>query len=352
MSIQLKDEEIIMKRFLRYVAFGVVLLLPQAVGWAGHIDLSGAPSDTWAKESGIRLDLGPEDPPGTVGLHTPFVYRFPDGTLRMYYDPFRTLEMRSAVSTDGINWTKEPGTRLQGVFHPHVVEAGNGVYRMYFESHGDILPTGIGSATSTDGLNWTLEPGVRVSGVDPIVVEIGEGSLRMYFRQGVPDKNIRSAISSDGLSWTVEPGVRIPDAQEFAAVRLPDGVVIIYYAKGTPDFQQILSARTSDGLNFIPDPGARLLPGNHPDSNPLDAGGILTTSIIEFPGGIARMYYQGSSTSDINNPSRVFSAVANLEAPEVVPTLSEWGLIIFALVLLSSLVFYLHKRKNSLQAAP
>ena len=72
------------------------------------------------------------------------------------------------------------------------------------------------------------------------------------------------------------------------------------------------AADRQDGLNFIKDSGARLLPGGHPDSDPLDSGHVLTTSIVEFPGGVIRMYYQGSPTTDINNPARVFSAVAVL----------------------------------------
>ena len=103
----------------------IVLLISIAVvpASASHLDVTESPSDTWVKEPGIRLNLDGADPTGTVGFHTPYVFRFPDGTLRMYYDivPFSSAQIRSATSTDGLVWTKETGVRLSGVgCHPGV----------------------------------------------------------------------------------------------------------------------------------------------------------------------------------------------------------------------------------------
>ena len=276
---------------------------------AGHLQLTVVPSDTWIKEPGIRLDFG-GDPGGTVGFHTPFVFRFPDGTLRMYYDAFGSGEMRSATSTDGLVWTKEPGTRLAiGALHPHIVQVSTSLFRMYFEAAGFV---GVGSATSSDGLTWAVEGGLRVGGgaVDPVVVDLPGGLLRMYYRSGIGTSDILSATSADGLTFAVEAGVRIANAQEFAAVRLPDGTIVLYYAPFSSGYTEIRSARSSNGLTFTLDPGVRLVPG----PGGLDGGRILTTSIVQFPGGVVRMYYQGSSSADINNPARVFSAVTGTAA--------------------------------------
>lgn len=267
----------------------------------------------WVKEPGIRLDLDASDPPGTVGLHTPYVYRFPDGTYRMYYDTFgaEPREMRSAASVDGTTWTREPGVRLSAedvgsdsFGHAHIVDF-SGLYRMYYETLSDIE-----SATSKDGLNWTVEPGPRLfGGRDPFVVQTASG-YRMYFRTPGAVHTLESATSVDGLVWKRDPGIRIVNAREFAAIRLSDDTVVIYYAVGTPRFTEIRSARSSDGLAFVADPGARLRPGDHPDSDPLESGRILTTSILEFPGHLLRMYYQGTPATMINEDARVFSAVA------------------------------------------
>ena len=285
------------------LAIGAGLLLGSAPASASHLDLSVIPSDTWIKESGVRLDFSPEDPPGNISFHTPYVFRFPGGALRMYYDITDIEEIRSAISSDGLTWAKEPGARLTGGAHSHVIQSGS-LYRLYFEtpSPGE----SIRSATSTDGLTWAIEPGLRLGdgARDPVVVELSSGGYRMYFRS---DLDIRSATSPDGLSWTVEAGVRIPNAREFAAVRLPGGSIVVYYGQADPAFASIRSARSVDGLAFALDPGERLVPGP-PGS--LDAGGVLTTSILQFADGTVRMYYQGAPRADINNEARVFSAVA------------------------------------------
>jgi len=270
---------------------------------ASYLNTIACGTETWTKEPGIRLDFDADDPSGTTGFHTPYVFRFPDGTLRMYYDPFGVFpgQMRSAVSLDGLTWIKEAGIRLTVGHHADVVQIGGGLFRMYFEN---LTNTGIGSATSTDGLNWTVESGDRITGVDPIVITLPGGSYRMYYRTSGPDANISSAISTDGLNWTGEAGIRVSDAVEFGAYRPGDGSVVIYYA--TPDFLAIKSACSTDGLNFTKASSPSLLPGL---PGTLDGGQILTTSILQFPDGVVRMYYQGSPLGNpINSSARVFSA--------------------------------------------
>jgi len=135
---------------------------------------------------------------------------------------------------------------------------------------------------------------------------------RMYFRIPGTIYSLGSARSADGLAWTREPGIRIRDAREFAAIRLSGDAIVIYYAESYPGFTEIRSARSIDGLTFVMEPGVRLRPGDHPDSDPLESGRILTTSILEFPGNLLRMYYQGSPSKIINEEARVFSAAAQL----------------------------------------
>lgn len=296
---------------VRFVlVFGVWALVLTAfpVPAAGtHLDLSRVPSDVWIKEPGVRVDLGPED-----SIHTPYVFRFPDGTLRMYYDVLSTLEMRSAVSLDGLTWTKEAGVRITRGAHAHVLALSDGTYRMYFE--GFVPDPTIQLARSVDGVAWSrlsMPPFPDANARDPVVFELPGGSYRMYFRSGV---DLRSALSSDGLAWSIEAGVRVPQAREFAGVRTPDGTIILYYGQASPPFAAIWSARSSDGLSFTADPGPRLEPG---PPGTLDGGRVLTTSILEFPDGTIRMYYQGSPGAEINTQARVFSAVA--ERPAAAP---------------------------------
>ncbi len=291
------------QRRIQRAAFVLLLSLWCGSAWAEHLRLKIDPGlNTWVKEPGVRLDLDANDPSGTAGFHTPYVLQLDDGSFRMYYDAVGPGLVLSAHSTDGLDWTKEAGTRLAGGrAHPHVLQINPSQFRMYYEVGGNR----IGSAISSDGLDWTIESDNLLTGVDPIVVERPEGGLRMYYR-GVGTTSIFSATSVDGISWTVEPGARVSNAREFAAFTVPDDSVVLYYGLGTPAFSQILSARSADGLNFETEPGARLLPGGPGD---LDSTQVLTTSIIQLDNGLVRMYYQGSNSGNINIPGRVFSAV-------------------------------------------
>ena len=97
----------------------------------------------------------------------------------MYYTGFgpgRTIDasygyILSAVSKDGLNWSKEPGIRIDvhgpnathQVLCPDVIPLPDGRWRMYFEARVGDRPTAILSAVSTDGLQWEPEEGVRIA---------------------------------------------------------------------------------------------------------------------------------------------------------------------------------------------
>ena len=304
------------------ITLGVsLLIITQVSVHAQHLDVTANPSDTWVKEDSIRLN-----PASGVIIHTPYVFRFPNDTLRMYYDARVSGEIRSAFSIDGLTWVKDTGKRntdFTAGFHPHILQISDTptLFRMYFEKAFGTT-AGIGSATSSDGLIWKKEADLtgnipKTNAADPVVFEIETDSFRIYFRNSNDD--ILSATSPDGKNWSVETGIRIKNAREFAGIRLPDGTIALYYARDipAPAFGAILRKRSSDGLTFQATPDTVLLPGKHPDSNPLDSLRILTTSIVQFPGAVIRMYYQGSSSTDINIPGRVFSAVSVLEGEVV-----------------------------------
>jgi hypothetical protein len=160
------------------------------------------------------------------------VLRLPDGRYRMYgnYDTARGL-IDSWISQDGIVFEKEPGSRLTGfgIIWPSVVILPDGRFRMYYTDQSN--PTGSGgaisikSAISTDGLNFIVEDGQRLtylgSGYEsegiirPKVILLGNDTYRMYYSAIGNDVNrVMSAISSDGLNWVREQGIRI-DPQNF-----------------------------------------------------------------------------------------------------------------------------------------
>ena len=123
-------------------------------------------------------------------------------------------QMISAKSSDGKNFTLEPGTRLEGGM-PALVALEDGKFRMYFNSFPD---NSIKSAISADGFNFEIESGTRLSGnvVHPSVLQLANGTYKMYYDQVTGDGNgpdswtVMSASSVDGLTWTKDQGVRIP----------------------------------------------------------------------------------------------------------------------------------------------
>ena len=223
-------------------------------------------------------------------------------------------ESVSAVSSDGLIWTKEPGIRVGigqyagwGVSSPEVVRLPDGTYRMYYTGHQtqNVYDNyRILSATSSDGINWTQELGIRINNdgqydsryaYAPDIIVLPDGTYRMYYTGLVSGSwyRILSAVSSDGLSWTKESGVRIPPAFNVTSgdtIILSDGTYRMYYSVhgGTSGGAMIISAVSSDGLTWIKESGIRVDNGGI-----YDFWGAAGPHIVELPDGTYRMYYNG-----------------------------------------------------------
>jgi hypothetical protein len=148
----------------------------------------------------------------------PDVVTLPDGRIRLYYVEFpfgpnppppgsaqsnQPNRVKSAISSDGRNFTAEDGMRLEGIQYtdPDVIRIG-GDWFMY-------ISTGMTAwaAQSSDGLNFKLIGKVNETGAVSGSFVFPNGTVRHYFcgRGG-----IQSAISADGKSaWKEETGVRI-----------------------------------------------------------------------------------------------------------------------------------------------
>jgi hypothetical protein len=128
---------------------------------------------------------------------------------------------------------------------------------------------------SRNGVAWSQTQRVILEGkrhrgaaVDPSVVELPDGRLRMYFfgpeaAQGDPTSRssqhrIYSAVSQDGILFSVEPGIRF----EGAGITDPEVIRtkeewLMFLSSG----QQTLLARSRDGLAFTLDEAFRLASG-------------------------------------------------------------------------------------------
>jgi hypothetical protein len=148
----------------------------------------------------------------------PDVVMLPDGRIRMYYVAFpfgpnppvpgsqqanQPNRVKSALSSDGKNFTVEEGVRLEGIQYtdPDVIRIGNDWF-MYVSTG----PTAW-AAQSSDGLAFRLIGKVNETGAVSGSYVFPNGTLRHYFcgRSG-----IMSATSADGKSaWKEESGMRI-----------------------------------------------------------------------------------------------------------------------------------------------
>lgn len=145
-------------------------------------------------------------------------------TWRMYYavQPEvrpNNFEVFSATSTDGKAWKTDPGTRKTMATFPDVVKLKDGRYRMYYQNAGEIK-----SAISSDGLSFTDESGTRIdrSNADgftfdnvaaPSVARLDDGTFVMIYRGTINQQYALNtpnpttqllfwATSKDGLSFT------------------------------------------------------------------------------------------------------------------------------------------------------
>lgn len=209
---------------------------------------------TWTPDAGVRL-TPQQGGAGEFRVVSSEVVpmRGEHSKLRMYFESCPGSQsiqnaVRSAVSTDhGMTWTVEPGNRLEAAginfMAPRIVFLDDGRCRLYC-CERDV---GIVSAVSSDGIHFTREPGVRVAqdgAYDKIaafacdIVRLPDGSptrFAMYYAgYGAPNRAyILRAESNDGLAWrkfdtpVISPGpAGVWDATKSSEVclfRLPSG---------------------------------------------------------------------------------------------------------------------------------
>jgi hypothetical protein len=189
----------------------------------------------------------------------PDVIRTSDGTLWVYWVDFSFMDgpdmeqIGVALSQDnGQTWERLENIVFSGLgkivpVDPDVIELPDGRLRMYFY---DItvrqLSHPIYSAISEDGFHFTLEAGERLwmdNIYDPDVIRLADGSYRMYLN----GEDIFSATSPDGLTFTLEEGVRIERGNVPGSILMPDGSIRLYSC-----IKGISVHESPDGLNFSP----------------------------------------------------------------------------------------------------
>ncbi len=221
---------------------------------------TNAEGTTFTAETGMRST--------TATWGQPRVLRLSDGRIRLYYTSGDGV--RSGISTDGLTFTEESGTRIANstvgyaIGAMSIVPAAGVGYRAYFsdlETPG--APPGghrIRSAVSTDLLTWTLEPGIvlgvgATSGITetathPFALANADGSVTLYYQgeradltiQGGSYRGLYRATSTDGRTFTTEQKTGIRNGGDPDVIVLANGTTMMYYGDVDPTIGGIILA--------------------------------------------------------------------------------------------------------------
>jgi hypothetical protein len=194
----------------------------------------------------------------------------PTGTMKLFFNAEilgpkaagdAQINLRSASSTDGFNFTLDPDiwATSDTLSDPVVYRSRSGRWFVAGFSEKE----GIRVASHADTPNFATSTfSIAVGkGQVPALLEFDDG-LRLYY---LGEGGILSAFSKDGSVWTAEAGVRVgPPAgsnlvlvADPAPARRKDGSIVMYFkAAGPPGSNpspydhMIYRATSTDGLNF------------------------------------------------------------------------------------------------------
>ncbi|MBL8214653.1 MAG: hypothetical protein JNK87_28285 [Bryobacterales bacterium] len=324
---------------LRFETDGTVLELGGSVsdtvkvagGWRTYFHVNGNPQmgtrmrirsaftadgRTWRVEEGDRV-VAPASGPAALGVADPAPVQLADGTWLMAVKSFisaattgpgpgtgpvnpqlpvfaggiETHFVASAVSEDGLTWTREPGVRLTRASVPAVINDNDERVLLYYVRPPDQpgQTENVAVAVSTDGTNFAPDPAFRIAGmrtrkaVDPSILRDDDGRFRLYYlasdHQGDPAAGpnphaINMAVSDDGIRFE-ETGTafQYDDLVDPDVFRVKDEWLMYVFAGR----QGTVIARSADGLQFE-------------FVGTMQPPGWGTTAPITLPDGTLRLY--------------------------------------------------------------
>ncbi|MBI4407041.1 MAG: fibronectin type III domain-containing protein [Candidatus Kerfeldbacteria bacterium] len=237
------------------------------------------PPAEWTKQN-LSLTGSPEPLTSTCTILLP-----DNTTYRMYF--IGSGGIWSITSTDGINWLSPSATNINvtGSANPNVLLLSDGTYLMIYGVQTDSPTTEkLFRATSTNGIMFTSQTGAETDGAVlvadegednfvsvPELIDLGDGTIRMYFVASTSDSKIHTAISSDnGATWQREGEITLTGGSfgdqenDPDIIQLSDGSYRLFFT--TPPAGQAIgdlrvrSAVSTDGRNFTLESGSRVTP--------------------------------------------------------------------------------------------
>lgn len=183
-----------------------------------------------------------------------------DSGVRFFYPGLMPINasdapaaMFSSLATDGFNFVKESGERVQPksghyLEGPTVIKLTDGTYRMYFNENETASKekriSKIYGASSKDGLTFTRDENPTIESnqkdenipadwpqaLHPFVIKRPSGDYLMLYNT---HSKVFGAISSDGISWKKIGYIGI-DGADVDGYYLADGTLRIYYGNFSP----------------------------------------------------------------------------------------------------------------------
>lgn len=219
----------------------------------------------------------------------------------------------SAVSDDQVSWRVEPGvrfTRPGGVGAPRFMSLGDGGRLFCFESvyaggdpsSGPRLGTRVISAVSSDGFDFTREPGVRLPDKQDELDSAG-----ITAAEAVPGSPWRMVFSAwqDVPVGTIVPTHPSVDPDAVGKGASADFAAASIAADMAGYRSRILMASSDDGLNWRR--GGVIIEGDGYGGAAVDAVHAEDMSLIALDDGRYRMYY---AACDAHGVWRVASAIS------------------------------------------
>ena len=232
------------------------------------VRFSADEGSTWTPPSVVQMHNLP------AGMRFPFdptLVPLPDGRVRLYFTSVRGRRIDeqppaiySGISTNGIDYTFEPGIRfaVEGrIVIDCAVALHNGVFHLYAPDNGAARPRRapdeadtpqppgerprIGTAyhaTSSDGLKFTRQADVTVTGRNRWLGNAqSNGRHITFYGTGEQPPGVWRGTSEDGTNWKLIDPLQLRGADP-GAVTLRDGTLLIVATgpprPGTPSAQR------------------------------------------------------------------------------------------------------------------
>jgi len=142
------------------------------------------------KKEGIRIDSETNGDNGWASV--PDAIILPDGRVRIYYVTASGMEhgIGSAISSDGLEFVKEPGIRVPNLVDPALARIGDKyvIFAASIDERFGGVPKGIYYVESSDGLDFGEPTAVFLEDnvYDPSVLKIDEDTIRVFYGKVVP----------------------------------------------------------------------------------------------------------------------------------------------------------------------